>query len=367
MRSMVILSIVCTCGVGLLWCDRAGASDGAAGSSAGAAPAASSAPAGGMSSAQVAPAANGNGQSHGNGHHGGGRHRHHFGGHHQHHHGAVLGYGWPGYWSYGGLYGGTYAPGWYGSFYDPWWDGFVLPPLVIPAEAMYGPQALANFLGYNSYVNVPSALPVDPVIIKRVPREGGFGVLAPQAAGGAQRPKVRVSNARARARAWQLLDAGDAQFAGLKFTDALQRYKKAASAAPDLATPYFRQGVVLSAMGRYEAAVKALKRGFLQDAQWPRSGFDFTEFYGDNRLSRTSHLERLAQAAAARPEDGDLFFLLGVWLFFDGEHDKSRTFIVRARQLGFDAPDAVAEFLREIERAVEPQKAAAEKDQGQEI
>ena len=104
-------------------------------------------------------------------------------------------------------------------------------------------------------------------------------------------------------------------------------------AAPQLADGYFRQGYALAAMGRYDLAARAIKRGLGLDPTWPRSDFNNHELYGDNRLAKTAQLDAMAKAAEEKPHDADLLFLLGVLLHFDGQPDRAATFFKRAGQL----------------------------------
>jgi tetratricopeptide (TPR) repeat protein len=148
-------------------------------------------------------------------------------------------------------------------------------------------------------------------------------------------------------RAQQLLTIGDDHFRKQHFDDAYQRYKDAAVAAPDLAEVYFRQGLALSALGRWEMAARALRRGLQFDSAWPRSTFRLDRLYGDNALAKTAHWETLAQAATERPHDTDLMFLLGVQLYFDGQRDRARAFFQQVQMM---EPGAtyVQPFLEEL-------------------
>ncbi|MEX2118296.1 MAG: tetratricopeptide repeat protein [Pirellulales bacterium] len=258
------------------------------------------------------------------------------------------GHGWIG--AGHGRYGyppGFWPPYYYHDYYyDPYFRGpIVYPPLVVPAETMYGPQALRRFMGVDQ---PPAAAPAPaPAIQAGQAAGGGFGVLAPAAPDPA-RPKRPPSNAEAVARSRQFITFGDEHFRQQKFANAYQRYKKAVAAAPDLADPWFRQGQTLLAMGRYDSAASALKRGLSLKPDWPRTAFRLDQLYGANQLAKTTHLEALARAATQKPDNADLMFLLGVQLYFDGQADRARNFFIRSRDLALDAGDHLFAFLKEL-------------------
>jgi|SRR5215469_14004845 len=148
------------------------------------------------------------------------------------------------------------------------------------------------------------------------------------------RPKLRIANAEALARGRQFLEYGDARFRRQEFSDAYQRYRKAAEAAPNLADAYFRQGFAQAALGRYLPAVNSIKRGMAIEPGWPASKFRLSQLYGDNRAAKHMHLEQLALTAEKEPEKAELMFLLGVELFFDGQPARAKTFLDRSAELG---------------------------------
>ena len=48
---------------------------------------------------------------------------------------------------------------------------------------------------------------------------------------------------------------------------------------------------------------------------------------------KTEHLDSLAAAAMAKPDDGSLLFALGVMLHFDGQADRAQKFFAKASNL----------------------------------
>lgn len=321
---------------------------------------------------RVAPPANLPQQAAGNppagnhlsGHHGSSAHHGSSGHHGAHHHST---FNQP-FYPYGGI--GVYSAAspylyaWYGiPYFGPVWNGNALPAVVPGPVVLNGPQAANGFLGWNAPVAPAMNLPAvgagraanggaangaaaNAAGAKRRQRPGigGFGVLADDGKD-AKPKKGRVSNAESLARARQFITFGDQHFQAQEYSEAYQRYKKAAIAAPDLADVYVRQGFSLVAIGRYAQAAKTLRRGLAMNPAWPQSAFRLDDLYGDNRLAKLALLERLATDAGDGQEDADLMFLLGVTLYFDGQAERSRLFFRRAVELGADR-GAIVGFLK---------------------
>jgi len=237
-------------------------------------------------------------------------------------------YSWPRYW---------YGPGY--PVYVPYYDGsIILPPLYVPAESIYGPEAVKRFMG-GDRSSAPRASAFRPSP-RDVPEE--------------KKPAAqRGTNAESIARARRFIGLGDKMFGERKYADSYERYRMASQAAPGLADAYFRQGLALVASGRYESAAKALKRGLDLDANWPRSDFRLNSLYGGNGADKTAHLDMLATAAGENPQDADLLFLTGVFLHFDGQAERAGPFFRRAAQLG----GVDAKYLKAFERPPEGQRA----------
>ncbi|MCE9608009.1 MAG: hypothetical protein K8U03_24250 [Planctomycetia bacterium] len=260
---------------------------------------------------------------------------------------SPYGYGFGSPWAgsygsayYGGsYYGGPivgYAPGGYGFGYTPYGyfggpnlRGFALPPLVIPAETIYGPGAVQRFFGLDQSLAAPVGYNAPAVNAPPPPGEGGFGVLAP----GAQVPKAHVapSNLAARERAKKQLAIGDDWFRKQQLGSAATAYREAIRAAPDVADPYFHQAAIAVAQQRFEAAVEGIKSGLRISTTYLDGDFKYSALYGDNKLARTAHLEALAQTATVEPS-ADLYFLMGVMLFFDEQPRRAGPFFTKARE-----------------------------------
>ena len=163
------------------------------------------------------------------------------------------------------------------------------------------------------------------------------------------RSKLRIANAESVARARQFLEYGDARFRRQEFLEALQRYRKASEAAPNLADAYFRQGLAQAALGRYVPAVSSIKRGMAISPDWASGDFRLGQLYGDSVAAKQAHLEQLAITAEQQPDKAELLFLLGVELLFDGQPARAKTFLERSAELGLEAR-VVDPFLQAASR-----------------
>jgi hypothetical protein len=221
-------------------------------------------------------------------------------------------YGYPGY-----------GYGWYGPtgiYYNPGMNQleYWLPPVYAPAELAYGPLAAARFFGYSGYV-IPPARPVQSS--PDLPRAATAEEIA---------DRLRKSNPEARERGFKFVDYGDALFRQQRFHEALQRYKSAIEAAPDLAEAYHRQGFALIATGRYELAAKAFKISLQLDPAVVYKVPKLELLYGGSNLAKEAHLEALADRALNRGGDPDVLFLVGMFLHADGQPDRAKKFLSRA-------------------------------------
>jgi hypothetical protein len=216
----------------------------------------------------------------------------------------------------------------------PYW--YYPPPLYLPAETLYGPQAVKRFMGLQDGTSDATTLaPTAPAVV-------------PGPAPEEKKPQPpRAINPETRGLAWRFISFGDLHFMNEKFGEAYQRYRKAGEIVPDLADAHLRQGFALVGCGRYEMAAKSLKRGIGLDPSWPRSAFRLNELYNANQRAKVAHIEALAAASEKDPNNGDLLFLLGVCLFFDGQRDRAAPFFERAEQLAGQA-DYLRGFLEQV-------------------
>lgn len=177
------------------------------------------------------------------------------------------------------------------------------------------------------------------------------------------KPKARTSNVATKARAGKFIGFGDVNFEKQSYLSALERYKTAARIAPDVAESYFRQGFALVALGNYQSAAKAFRRGLATRSDWSGSPFRLDKLYQDNRVAKNAHFESLAMAIEANPLDADLLMLLGLEIFFDGQAERSEVFFARVAQLGGNEDKLLDSFLPHPGPAGAPKpKKAAKRD-----
>ena len=269
------------------------------------------------------------------------------------HDGGYFAYGHYPLWNYGPTfpygYGGGFYP--YQSYYGYGYGiGVGVYPPTIPAETLYGPAALQRFINPGGAVNVPPAINRFDNVLPLGPRD--VRIIDDQ-------PKVRISNAEARDRAWRFINIGDDYFDKQQYRQAYHRYREAAEAAPDVLDAYLRQGQAMLAAGQYEIAATAFKRALKIEPRWPQSKFRLDDIYGGQRISKTAHLEALADAADKEPQDGNLVLLVGLHLHFDGQPERARLFLQRADRMLADDSLHLAEAAEN--GGVEAQEDAPEK------
>ena len=210
--------------------------------------------------------------------------------------------------------------------------------LFMPAEQLFGPGPVQRMMGVDHGFNRPAAVAAEPVAeSRRVVHEEVANDL---------KPATRDVSGKATALAWRYITFGDAHFANQKYSDAYERYRKASQQSPKVADTWFRQGLALAAMGQYERASKAIKRGLEFKPDWANSDFTLDEVYRGDAMSKKARLDAMLKAADDDPNNGDLSFLLGVHFYFDGKRDRAAPFFRRAADvLGTDSD--VKAFLRE--------------------
>lgn len=324
--------------------------------------------------------------------------------------GGYYGYGGSGcYRPYDPWYGG-YSPYGYGNgcgygngygYGNPYGYGYgycrrpiVYPPVFVGLSTFLGP-GYGNIMGFNNPISPfainPPALGnglgagMAPFVVNannnanqnnnvvnnnaaggnRRARAGnagnkpGFGELAPRNAEDLVIKKPRVANQQAKLSARRYVQLGDESFQAQKFAQAYDRYEKGRQLAPDLADAYFRTGFSLVAMSKHDRAAQLIQRGLELDAQWPQSDFHLKQIYADNKIAQTAHLERLAADAVKDEKNGDLYFLLGVSLFFGENPQRALPFLKKADELGVPQ-----EYLQGfVDRLDPPLQAKQEADQ----
>jgi tetratricopeptide (TPR) repeat protein len=257
----------------------------------------------------------------------------------------------------GGYYG--YSPYGYGNGY-PYYGrylGFGYPGAVfVDPGQLFGIGPIQQLMGVNPGFNQqPNVGPFANVNPNPVPNgnnnnanpgfAGGNQPGANQPGGGAAanvpappQPRKAAVGAKANELAWKFITFGDARFGELKYSEALDRYRRAAREAPTLGDAWFREGFALAAMGKFDQAAKAMRRGLEEKPDWADANFRLDEVYGDNAADKKAQVDAMIKKAEAEPTNGDLALVVGIHLYCDGKIDQAAPFFRRAAQIqGNDA------------------------------
>ncbi len=233
----------------------------------------------------------------------------------------------------------------YGVFYGCAPAIVVAPPsyIILPPDAWMAP---APGVFVSGGVLGPS--PYDNPVIAATIRENQArwdGPIQVEPAAPIKKRKPAKSSPEAQLRSMRLQSHGDARLKQQDYTRAYLRYRDAISAAEDRADPWFRRGLVLVALGRFERAVRDLKRGLELDPEWPEHGESLETLFGeDNRLAVNSMLLKAAAWVREDVRDPDRLFLMGVLLHFDDRPDKARPFFEAALRLAGEGAHLLAFF-----------------------
>lgn len=240
----------------------------------------------------------------------------------------------PGF-AYGYIGSGTYLS--LGRGYAATYSNSWLPPLQTPTAWQFGPQPRLG-MQPNLLIQQPD-LWQQAAALQRNLKEHEIA------------EKLRTSNAAARQRAERFIEFGDNLFGQQRYHEAVQRYKSAIEAAPDVSTAYYRNAYALIAVKQYELAAKSFRIVAQLDPDLARRPFDLVGLYGDHRIAMMAHLETLAEAAEDHPDDAGLLFLVGTFLRDDGQPQRAQAFFQRAAGLDPDLQQLVQAFAAEAPAA----------------
>jgi hypothetical protein len=217
------------------------------------------------------------------------------------------------------------------------------PPPLVASDAPPSAIALQRFLGLKDVrsVALTAALPTTASRPTTLAARTLDDVIA------------RFSNVESRRKADRLINEGDELFRAQNFHSALQKYKLAASTAPDLPEAHWRKAHALLATHNYDLATTAFKRAIALTEDFGRGGFRLSDLYGTAAMTKTNHLESLAERAIARSGSSDPYFLLGLFLYYDGQPARAEKFFQKAGDLAGISGGHIAAFLDPAEEATE--------------
>ena len=216
----------------------------------------------------------------------------------------------------------------------------ICSPYFADARLLYGPR-LWFTSPWNPGVGGDRALlraniAPDPLPVPAEPRDG------------------KPLRGDARKLAWRFIEFGDKQFRNRKYHQALQRYKKSTGVKRDVATAFFRQALAHFALGKYDRATTAIKRGLAIAPDRPQTDLRLEDLYVDANEQR-AHRKQLVDWLAEHPLDADAHFRVGVISHFSGQQQLAAAAIVRSIELGGISDHATAFLPKpEPEESAEP-------------
>jgi hypothetical protein len=264
------------------------------------------------------------------------------------------GYGYPGY-------GLGYFPGFY-SFANPY-----PVPVAVPLAAAASP-VVAPPAGGAAAPAVASAAPRGAATIDELRRLLGLNEPRPAAPTARTAASDRVVPARvakphdvlarhssieSRRKAERLLVEGDELFRAQNFHSALQKYQLAARTAPELAEAHWRQGHALVATRNFDLAGKSFERAVALTDDLGRGGFQLNDLYGAAARTKANHLDALAEWAISREGAPQPYFLVGLFLHYDGQQGPAEKYFRKASDLAGVSGAHIAVFLAKPAEAPE--------------
>jgi tetratricopeptide (TPR) repeat protein len=139
---------------------------------------------------------------------------------------------------------------------------------------------------------------------------------------------------------WRLMDLGKAAFTNQEYGNAARRFGQVTEVAPNLPLGYFLRAQAEFALGKFRLAVRSVEAGLRLKPEWPgvKTFHPRLTLYKGHEAEFDVHLRRLADATQERPLDGDLLFLYGYQLWFDGRPAEAVVYFERARAVGANLP-----------------------------
>ena len=215
-----------------------------------------------------------------------------------------------------------FAPGL--SFYSPG---------VIGGYGVYGtPGTYWPFPDYSLVQPGPAPLPLQDAWQENLDRWGP--ALTPAKPDPVTLP-VQPSTPEAQLKSLRSQAQGDEHLRQQQWLSAYNDYKRAVQYAPDRAEAYFRQGLALVALQKYEQAAFSFKRALALDPLLPQIGTDLDTIFGHGSdIARNSIMHEVTQNASADIRDPDRLFLLGVMMHFSHDSRANEVFDAGYRLAG---------------------------------
>ncbi|HEY2410591.1 MAG TPA: tetratricopeptide repeat protein [Pirellulaceae bacterium] len=216
---------------------------------------------------------------------------------------------------------------------------FAAKPTATPASPVPAPAAATPIgAAVQKFLGLGQLRPVAPVISRPITSAKPVAPIVNSIVS-------RFSNVDSRRKAEKLITEADELFKAQNFHSALQKYKLAASTAPDMPEAFWRQGHALVATHNYELAATAFKRAIALSEDLGRGGFRLSDIYGSANMTKQQHLESLAEWATSKRNSSDPYFLIGLFLEYDGQPARAGKFFQKANELAGISGGHIAVFL----------------------
>lgn len=203
------------------------------------------------------------------------------------------------------------------------WGWFAAPVVVVPPPLV----VLVPAYDLQGYVEPPPRTPEPDRArwhVIRPLKQPAFPLVArpdlihgaPPAAAGERKPNPKDEAARQ-------VRLAQAAFAAEEYGRAVERLDEAIKAQPKEPLPRFLLAQVRFARGEYAEAVAAVRDGLALAPDWPATDFTPKPLYAGAPARFDEQLKDLRRAAADRPDDVTVQFLLGYQLWFNGERGEA--------------------------------------------
>jgi thioredoxin-like negative regulator of GroEL len=142
----------------------------------------------------------------------------------------------------------------------------------------------------------------------------------------------------------RMVREGRAAFANGEYGRAADWFQRAIAVAPVVADGHLLLAQAWIALGKYVDVAAEIHRGVQLDRTWPLMGPPIRELYGPRQADFERHLQQLADAAAAFPNDAALQFALAYVRWFDGQRIAAHQ-IFESLRTRVANPDVIDLFL----------------------
>ena len=140
--------------------------------------------------------------------------------------------------------------------------------------------------------------------------------------------------------AWDFIYGADQYFQNGRDLPAEENYARAMLAQPEMPDPLFRLAVIQTARENYPQAIQHALRCLELSRNWPASPFALDRMFGYQHLKKQQVLDRLGNAAAQNPGDGELQMLYGLILYADslGDAEQGKLALAQFRSAAAQNP-----------------------------